>query len=308
MSQIISILIPVYNRENIIAETLDSALMQTYSNIEVVVVDNASTDGTWEIIKKYAARDSRVRAFRNESNVGPVRNWRRCIDEANGVYGKILWSDDLISTDFLEKTLPFMQEDVAFVFTSVRIFTDRYDSGEELYSIGGTGFYDSNKFIEGDLNARDYPVSPGCALFRLVDLKKNLLLHVPNVIGSDFSMHAIGNDLLIYLLTAYDYKRFAFVNEVLSFFRSHSGSISVMSKSCKLPLHYNLARAYFAENYRPDLIPDLNGRLYINLFRFSDAVDYGVKSIGDFYVNNRDFNVSFIVMIKLVFRRFVSRK
>lgn len=307
VNDLISILIPVYNREAIISETLDSALAQTYSNVEIVIVDNASTDGTWEIVKQYAVRDSRVRIFRNESNVGPVRNWKRCIEEAKGVYGKILWSDDLISADFLEKTLPFMQEDVAFVFTSVRVFTDSPDIGVDVYSIGESGLYDSNDFIEGDIYAKGYPVSPGCALFRLDDLKKNLLLHIPNSIGSDFSMHAIGSDLLMFLLTAHSYKRFAFVNQTLSFFRSHNGSISVMSKSCKLPLHYDLARAFFVESYRSDLITALNGRLYINLLRFPDSKDYGVKTIGDYYTKNRVRRPSITGLLRLGFNELLKR-
>jgi len=100
-------------------------------------------------------------------------------------------------------------------------------------------------------------------------LKKNLLIDIPNKVNSDFSMHAIGNDLLIFLLTANQYKNFAFINEKLSFFRAHEGSISIQSDDGKLPIHYNLASSYFVENYREDLIYKMNTKIWLFIKRYS---------------------------------------
>ena len=86
----VSILVPVYNRAHCIEQTLASALEQTFTDLEVVVVDNCSTDGSWELIQRVATRDPRVRVFRNDSNIGPVRNWLRCVREARGELGQIL--------------------------------------------------------------------------------------------------------------------------------------------------------------------------------------------------------------------------
>ena len=85
-----SILIPVYNRAGLIEATIRSALAQSYDPIEVVVVDNASTDATWEVLQRLALEDPRLRIFRNETNLGPVRNWRACAEHARGHYAKIL--------------------------------------------------------------------------------------------------------------------------------------------------------------------------------------------------------------------------
>lgn len=308
---LVSVLVPVYNRKDIIIETLNSALCQTYENIEVVVVDNCSFDGTWELISDLAQTDSRLRVFRNATNIGPVRNWIRCLQEAKGMYGKILWSDDLIAPNFLEATLPFLEdESVGFVFTATRVFSSDPGQGKLHHSIGVSGVYSAESFIEGDMKGGGYPVSPGCALFRLPDLRDNLLLHIENSVGSDFSMHAIGNDLLLFLLVANKYTKFAFVSDVLSFFRAHEGSISIASKNCKLPLHYNLARAYFVELVRPDLIYKLNASLYLHLLRYPDSKEYGVHGISDFYVNNKNFYFSrfyaFQLFIRKVFRRYFS--
>ena len=78
----VSILIPVFNRKSYISDCIQSALDQTISSIEIIIVDNASNDGTWEICQEYANRDQRIRIFRNDTNIGPVRNWKKCLDPA----------------------------------------------------------------------------------------------------------------------------------------------------------------------------------------------------------------------------------
>jgi len=300
---LVSILIPVYNRENLIEETVRSALSQTYTNIEIIIVDNKSTDKTWKVLENLALEDKRIKIFQNETNIGPVRNWKRCIDEASGEYGKILWSDDLIAPTFLEKTVPYLSDkDVGFVFTGTEIFIDGTNEKSSHYFIGESGTYESEKYINGVLFKGGYPVSPGCALFRLDDLKKNLLVDIPNKVESDFSMHAIGNDLLIFLLTANQYSKFAFVNEKLSFFRAHDGSISIKSDDRKLPLHYVLASAYFVENFRNDLVKKLNSKIYIQLFRYKKSASlYMMYNISDFYVENLNYSLDYSYILSKVF-------
>jgi len=305
--KLISILIPVYNRENLIEETVKSALNQTYKNIEIIIVDNQSTDKTWEILQKLASEDDKIKIFQNKTNIGPVRNWKRCINEANGEYGKILWSDDLIAPEFLEKTVPYLEnEDVGFVFTGTEIFIDGTDKKTSHYFIGESRICESEKYINGVLFDSDYPVSPGCALFRLKDLKNNLLVDIPNKVNSDFTMHAIGNDLLIFLLTAHQYKNFAFVNEKLSFFRAHEGSISIQSNDGKLPLHYNLASAFFVEKYREDLIKKQNVILW-NLLRVykNSSKKFNIYKISDFYMKNKDYSLDYIFLCKKIIRKIV---
>lgn len=305
MNELVSILIPVYNRQAIIAETLDSALAQTYTNIELIVVDNASTDDTWGVIQEYASQDARVKVFRNESNIGPVRNWKRCVDEASGYYGKILWSDDLIAPEFLEKTLPLFDDDVGFVYSGVKIFTDNPEKSKILFLLKGTGLYPTHQYINYALYDKGVPVSPGCAVFRLGDLSQSLLVDVPNKVNSDFSMHAIGNDLLIFLLTAKNYKKFGLIAEPLSFFRAHEGSISISSKRGGLPLHYALAKAYFVDNFLPDERGCLASFIQFLLWRFKNSGDYSMKTVNDFFMGQVQisywcrFKVFAKIMVKL---------
>ena len=246
----VSILIPVYNRKKYIAECIQSALDQTFTDIEIVVVDNASSDGTWEISQEYAARDGRVRIFRNATNIGPVLNWQRCIDEAKGVFGKLLFSDDLIYQDYLEKTLPFFADDeVGFVFCSVHMGSEPSKGQIAYKSVGVSGVYPSTDFIAASLFGGDVPISPGCAIFRISDLKKNLILDIPSPTIDDFLSHGAGPDLLLYLLAAKTYTSFAYIKEPLCFFREHEGSLSVSDKNQHLSRCYIQAKVWFAETY-----------------------------------------------------------
>lgn len=284
MLDLVSILVPVFNREKLISETLESALSQTYPNIEVIVVDNASTDGTWQAIEEFARRDPRVKAFRNEANLGPVRNWLRVISEASGHYGKILWSDDLISDDYLEKTLPLFNPDVGFVYTAVQIFAGDRRDGPISYRLGKTGHYDCEEFIRRSLYEKDVPLSPGCAVFRLHDLRENLLLNIPNRVGSDFSKHAIGPDLLLFLLTCLKYKQVGFVASPLAFFRDHKGSISAAGDRGKLRLHYLLAKCYFVEAFMPEERARLAAFASLLLWKYPNAARmYGMRGVCSFF-------------------------
>jgi glycosyltransferase involved in cell wall biosynthesis len=298
MEALISILIPVFNRETLIKETVYSALNQSYSNIEVIIVDNASTDATWKIVTDIARYDKRIKCYKNDKNIGPVRNWEAAINWASGEYGKILWSDDLIEPDFIEKTIPYLKdESVGFVYSKTTVFYEGSELTNELYSLKETGCYSTEQFIQGVIFEGGYPVSPGCALFRMCDLKKNLLVQIPNKVSSDFSLHAIGNDLLIYLLTANDYLKFAYVDESLSLFRAHSGSISISSMPGKLPMHYTLATAYYIENMRPDLIQQFNAKIFGLLIIYKKN-NFGLHRIRDFYLINDINSIDFLFFIK----------
>ena len=277
---LVSILIPVYNRETLISETIESAISQTYENIEIIIVDNNSTDGTWEILKSYSQKDKRIKIYRNQENMGPVRNWRKCLEYAQGEYAKFLWSDDLIAPEFMEKTLPYLTDnpDVGFVFTGTEIFNEENNKKAKAYFIGETGLYPAEKFIESMLLGEPYPVpvSPGNALFRMGDLNKNTLVDIPNKKGIDFSKYAIGNDALIYLLTAKDYPKFGFINETLSFFRAHKDSITISSDYKFLGFCYLLAKAYFVRSYIKDekLVKKFNTVLLLNTLRYGNGNDF----------------------------------
>ena len=245
----ISILIPVYNRNKYIAECIQSALDQTFADFEIVIVDNHSDDGTWEICQSYAAQDSRIRIFRNETNIGPVRNWKRCFDEARGRYGKLLFSDDLIYPEFLSKTLPYItNEKVGLVFAAVNLGVHPAKVSIEYQHKSRAGLMPSGRFIRDTLIKNgDFPVSPGAALFRTKDLREFLVSNIHSPSFDDFDQHGAGPDLLLYLLIAKEYPYVAHVQEPLAFFRIHPESISVVGADTIMHSRYFQAQIWFAE-------------------------------------------------------------
>lgn len=308
MEKKVSILIPVYNRVSFIEDTIDSCLNQTYPNIEIVVVDNFSTDGTWELIKlKYHCED-RVKLYRNEKNIGPVLNWEKCINYATGDYGKILWSDDLISNDFLEKTVPLLSSsvEIGFVITGFQIFNEHSKHNHYYYFPNGKA--SSECYINDMLIGNNtLPVSPGCALFRLTDLKNNLVIDIPNRLGIHFSMHAIGNDLLLFFLTANKYHYFAIYNEPLAFFRSHKDSITISTNIEIITTYYIITKAYYVENYRPVLTKKFNSIIFLHLLRFRRR-QLIAKSIEDYYMKNTNYGIDILFIIKKILSKVTVKK
>src|SRR5690606_26481082 len=115
---LVSIVTPLHNGENFVAETIESVLKQTYSYWEMIIVDDCSTDRGPEIVMEYVKNDSRVRFVRNEQNHGPALTRNTAIREAKGEYIAFLDSDDLWTNDKLEKQISFMAKgNHPFTFT-----------------------------------------------------------------------------------------------------------------------------------------------------------------------------------------------
>lgn len=116
MNELVSILLPVYNAENYIEEAIDSLLKQTYQNIEIIIVDDCSNDGTVEKIKKYS--DLRIKYYRNEKNSGIVYSLNKALDISNGVFLARMDADDICMPDRIEKQLEYIKENPGNVLVS----------------------------------------------------------------------------------------------------------------------------------------------------------------------------------------------
>jgi glycosyltransferase involved in cell wall biosynthesis len=116
-SPLVTVGLPVYNSERYVRQSLDSLLAQTYRDFTLVISDNASTDGTEQICRQYAATDSRVRYFRNAENIGNPRNFNRVFELASSLaapkYLKWSTADDFWAPTFLERALEVMERDPA---------------------------------------------------------------------------------------------------------------------------------------------------------------------------------------------------
>ncbi|MFF0204901.1 glycosyltransferase family 2 protein [Streptomyces sp. NPDC005017] len=106
----LSIGLPVYNGEEYLAESFDALLGQTYEDFELVVSDNASTDGTEDICRRYAAKDSRVRYIRLPRNIGAAPNHNYVFTECRGELFKWASHDDLYARDLLLRCVEALDE------------------------------------------------------------------------------------------------------------------------------------------------------------------------------------------------------
>lgn len=102
---LVSIGIPTYNRAALLPRSLRSALDQSHSHIEVIVSDNASSDGTEAACRGFVAADRRVRYIRQEQNVGPTRNFNAVLEAARGEYFMWLADDDWLDADYVARCL-----------------------------------------------------------------------------------------------------------------------------------------------------------------------------------------------------------
>jgi glycosyltransferase involved in cell wall biosynthesis len=111
----VSIGLPTYNGGRYLGETLDAILAQSFAEFELVVCDNASTDGTEDICRSYASVDPRIRYVRHERNLGVSRNFNAAFHLATGQYFKWASSDDLIDPTFVERCVRILDDDKSVV-------------------------------------------------------------------------------------------------------------------------------------------------------------------------------------------------
>lgn len=122
---------PVYNGARFIGAALRSILTQTFTEFELVICDNASTDNTQEICERYAAQDSRVRYYRNPSNIGAHPNYNRAFELARGKYFKWVPHDDELASDYLAACVQAIDENPEAVLCQAQlVFID--GEGQQL--------------------------------------------------------------------------------------------------------------------------------------------------------------------------------
>ena len=110
----ISVIIPVFNTESYISKCLDSLLGQSYTNLEIIVVDDGSTDGSWDVIQSYSGKDSRIKAIR-QLNQGVSKARNIAIDEAQSEYISFIDSDDWINESYYENLYNSLIKGIGFV-------------------------------------------------------------------------------------------------------------------------------------------------------------------------------------------------
>jgi len=121
----VSVIIPVYNVEKYLKKCIDSVLIQNYSNIEVILVDDASTDGSYKICTEYVACDERIKVLQNKENRGLSATRNRGLDIMSGEYVLFLDSDDWLPPEAIRSEVKIaLQENVLLVVFKMGYSTD----------------------------------------------------------------------------------------------------------------------------------------------------------------------------------------
>ena len=132
MNELVSIITPSYNSIKFVEASISSVLQQTYSNWELILVDDASTDESKDLIKRIASKDHRIFSLFLEKNSGSAVARNTAIKKARGRYIAFLDSDDLWERDKLACQIDFMKKkDIAFSFTSYKSISE---DGKKIYS------------------------------------------------------------------------------------------------------------------------------------------------------------------------------
>ncbi|EGU4188350.1 glycosyltransferase family 2 protein [Vibrio parahaemolyticus] len=129
MSLLVSVIMPTYNSAGTVVESIQSVLSQTYKNWELIIVDDRSTDNTWQVIQTYADKYDNIRIYQNKENLGAGASRNFAIKKARGRFIAFLDSDDLWTEDKLAEQIPFMlKNNYPLTYTHYR----RFNSEEEL--------------------------------------------------------------------------------------------------------------------------------------------------------------------------------
>lgn len=221
MNETVSIIMPSYNTARFITETVESVLAQSYTDWELIIVDDCSTDNTDEVAAGFT--DPRIRYLKNEKNSGAAVSRNRALREAKGRYIAFLDSDDVWLPEKLERQLAFMQENgYAFSYTNYcEMDEDSVETGVTVTGprrITKTGMY--NYCWPGCLTVM-YDASV-VGLVQIADIKKN----------NDYAMW----------LQAIRKADCHLLPELLAKYRKRAGSISNHGYAKLVKWHYKLFR------------------------------------------------------------------
>lgn len=245
-SPLVSVIVPTWNRSNIIARVLDSILVQSFSNLEIIVGDNASDDDTYEIIMAYANSDSRVKCFRNCRNLGAIHNWRECLSRAKGDYIKVVWSDDWLEPNTIQELLlPLLgDESLGFTFCSALIHPETNNTGNcvpiKAYRNKKNQKIGMRELASGFAWRYPHlPYSPSAAMIRRKYADLALSNHF--VLTNECIQKAIGSDLLMIYSPLIDGKLGLYVDSTSVHFTHGYNSITLASSQLLLNRCYDIA-------------------------------------------------------------------
>ncbi|MGD1805512.1 glycosyltransferase family 2 protein [Dapis sp. BLCC M126] len=213
----VTVCLPTYNSGEFLTQAIDSILEQTFTDFELIISDDCSTDNTPEVIRSYLEKDSRIKYLNNSKNLGLFPNWNRCLKSASGEYITVFAQDDVMLPKNLEQKVKILDkyQNVGLVTSSIMVV-----DGENNYLNWDWANYGDDRLVNGEEWVRKNlgEANPICCPFVLMRRK------VLEKVGGKFNdNYAFAADLELWLRIAL-FADLYFVKEILGYYRWHEGN------------------------------------------------------------------------------------
>jgi glycosyltransferase involved in cell wall biosynthesis len=212
---LISICIPTYNGDAFIRHCLESCLAQTVNNYEIIICDDGSNDNTVNIINEYLKKTPCIRFYKNETNLGLVGNWNKCLSLAKGVWIKFLFQDDEMTVNCLQVFSDNITENAKLLVCKRNFILEKNATIDKVdyytnrvRTLENTGFYSSNSFsskIISKIAAKNISLNfigePSLALFKkdVLDAVGCIDLDLKQICDLEFLLRIASNYGLTYI-------------------------------------------------------------------------------------------------------------
>lgn len=216
----VSVLIPVYNGERFLPECVNSVLEQDFTDLEILLVDDGSTDGSASLIERYAAGDHRIRWWKNPKNLGLPGNFNSCLSAARGDYIKYVLQDDkLLSPAAIGRMVAELENNatVALVGSASQL-VDADSRPMKIRNFFKRGVYDGLEIIRECLERPANRIGePSVVMFRRAQAQRGFDEHYRQLIDLEMWVHLLRQG------------KFAYLPEILCAFRLHAGQQTVLN-------------------------------------------------------------------------------
>lgn len=259
----ISVVIPVYNVEKYLSECLDSVINQTYKNLQIILVDDGSTDSSGKICDEYAEKDARITVV-HQSNAGAGAAKNTGLDLVKGEYFSIIDSDDYIELDMYEKMVNSLEKYNADIVQC--LFRNVYvnDSFDRKYKIKGN----YPKVLTSKSFLKEYLYDWKYAIFWNKLFKSSLLKEIRFPVG-----RKIDDEFFTYKLVC-NAKKVVNIDNILYNYRMRKTSVMNENNSDRLiydRIDCFIERYNYISNVYPSLKKNYNLKLYDDLLYFKDS-------------------------------------
>lgn len=272
----VSVLLPSYNHEKFISETIESVLNQTFRDFEFIIIDDCSNDNSREIIKNYKNQDERIKLFFHQKNKGISKTENELLSLANGKYVAFLNSDDVWDVKKLEKQLKILEKDENLV---VWTEGEMIDENSQFTGKFFTQFYTEKSIFKNKKKSGRILTS---LLYDNYILFASLIFKKENLKDLRFNeKFNIINDYQLEVALAKDYKYY-FIEEPLVKYRLHSYN-TIYSNQIPIKKEYVQISRLFIEKYGDFMTNEIKFHLYKRILSLSISLSYKLSIFTKMY-------------------------